>query len=694
MQNIWSRVAQARGTPCCPHCLSTVSGVTRRATASATRRAPKFFTSSTLWYSSIFAAAATYDVEAKKRRREQWDQAIAEVKQELGDLAESSKVRMRIKDAGMDSQDMLGSDTADDLDEFQSLSDTPNWPTNTGAPLNVRHLPPQSIYATPYAKEKVKLKQWSPKKIETTMLALDLMQLQTFLVILSGYEGAWAKEISDSITAEYGKLILLSREELKAAVQAKKDDLHRIRNFDPNLTNWSRSANDVALSNYHQIDLSANNQTIQDLNKSLQKLFRRHRKRDLSTSLLLAKMAYNLHASPAPPDVNTFNTMLLGLSKIHQPSLMSTLIAAMLHIHVRPNEITLSAILNYHIIENDAKSFVAYLERMRGKRGGLMLARPDIGINETCQARLKVKEGHNIDSSHRKVIQLPYPTPDVFRVIIKGVLKFSGFETALGICEGMGREGWGLCMSGLTPLLVDCANRRDWASGLAVWRQILELERQSARRRVHHEGAGYLERIPLETYAAMLRLCIRSGNDAKFRDVWQSAVLAYPKKAALLKKVILRQNADARPLQSSQPHVMPSAELLHSDAPSQEDTADSIVNDAEFIHDATEDDMRSRCDELESHQNNVIFADTTASQQLGETNLCDNGPERPRILGKTSPDWTDYQPVAPKAASMTREIQHAGRETGATLRRSGNLLPNRHIANDREILTRLSAVSA
>lgn len=662
MQNLWSRVAQARGTCCCPQCVSTVFGVTRRATASATRRAPKFLISSTLWYSGIFAAAATYDAGAKMRRREQWDRAIAEVKQELGHPTESSKECIREEDRGMDWPDKLESEMADDLNDFEPLSEPPHWPINTGAPLNAHHLPPQSIYATPSAKEKIRLKQWSPKKIETTMLALDLMQLQTFLAILAGSEGTWAREISDSITAEYGDMVLLPREELKAAVQAKKDDLHRIRSFDPNLTDWSRSANDVALSNYQQYDLSANSQTIQDLNCSLQRLFRRHRKNDLSTPSLLAKMAYNIHASPAPPDLNTFNTMLLGLSKVHQPSLMYALIAAMLHIHVRPNEITLSAILNYHTNENDAKRFVGYLERIRGKRGGLMLARPDVGINETCQARLRVKEGHDIDSSSRKVIQLPYPTPDVFRIIIKGVLKFSGFETALRICEGMGREGWGLCMSGLAPLLADCANRRDWDSGLAVWRQILELERQSARRRVLTEESRYVERIPLETYASMLRLCIRSAKHAKFRDVWQSAVLAYPKKATELKKIILRQNGVVRTPPLSQPNTMPAPKSLQDGAERQEATTDALINDLEFVHGAPEDDPESKCDKLESHQSNATATDATISQHLSEESLRDKGPRRSRIIGNTSSDWIAYRPAAREDAIMSREPQHAGRE--------------------------------
>ena len=87
MQTLWSRIAQsgAAGSACkCPQCLTFAGGLTRRVGAGASRRTPKYLTSSTLWYSGIFAAAATLDAGAKVRRREKWDRAIAEVRQELG----------------------------------------------------------------------------------------------------------------------------------------------------------------------------------------------------------------------------------------------------------------------------------------------------------------------------------------------------------------------------------------------------------------------------------------------------------------------------------------------------------------------------------------------------------------------------------------------------------------------------------
>ncbi|KAI7122314.1 hypothetical protein KC352_g32755 [Hortaea werneckii] len=120
------------------------------------------------------------------------------------------------------------------------------------------------------------------------------------------------------------------------------------------------------------------------------------------------------------------------------------------------------------------------------------------------------------------------------------MLKFSGFETALGICERMGQEGWGLCMSGLTPLLKDCARHGDWESGIAVWDQIQALKKKSTRR----QGKTLVsEVVGLDAYAAMLRLCSRTGQRDKFESVWQQACRAHQGRAGVLKEVVEYQQA-------------------------------------------------------------------------------------------------------------------------------------------------------
>ncbi|KAI7362656.1 hypothetical protein KC354_g7097 [Hortaea werneckii] len=544
MQTVWSRIAQTRGTCCCPQCLhSGTAGISRRATGSATRRAPQFLTSSTLWYSGIFAAAATFDAGVKQQRREQWDKAIAEVKQELGQPAE--RVTQDAKSTELDAAIPSGSGDALDalaevgnvFSEVEPYRQRAFWPANTGPPLQIHRLPPESIYATDIRREQAALRRWTPKKLEAVMLSIDALQLKIFYQMATQNGSEWRAEASTAVPINYRDQMFMSAEELLAAFDSKSKDLARLKRSDPELNGWQRSEQDMPLCSYGQDDQGLFHGTTRELNKSLQAIFKQHASSAITTPALLAKVAYNLSISAAPPNVHTYNTLLLGFSKAQQPTLVGSTIHSLRRTSMRPNEVTNSAILNHFTAQDDAEGFIKWIKLMRGKNGGLALARPDIRINEAGADRLIRDEERGRPD---RVIQLPYPTPNVFSAIIRGMLKFSGFDTALGICERMGQEGWGLCMSGLTPLLKDCARHGDWESGLAVWDQIQALKKKSTRR----QGKSWVsEVVGLDAYAAMLRLCSRTGQRDKFESVWQQACRAHQGRAGVLKEVVEYQQA-------------------------------------------------------------------------------------------------------------------------------------------------------
>ncbi|KAK4544439.1 hypothetical protein LTR36_004330 [Oleoguttula mirabilis] len=584
MQSVWSRIAQTRGTCGCPQCLQSVQGVSRRAAASATRRA-RFTTSSTLWYSGIFAAAATFDAGAKIQRREQWDQAIAEVKQELGQSAdkagrqtEKTQAEVRnVRGVPKSELDVLLEETADLFLEVEPHKRRPHWPTNTGPPLAVNHLPPDSIYATEHRKVKAEVRRWTPKKLETVMLSVDGVQLRILCALQEAGDPNWRDQASAAVPVEYRDKMLLSEAELNAAIDGKRTDLRRLWSIDSALPEWRRSAADMALSSYNQDDEGSFHITARELNQSLQDLFKQHTNQAISTPSLLAKIAYNISLSSAPPNVHTYNTLLLGFGRAGQPTLVYNVIRSLRETHVRPNEVTNCTILDHYTAMHDAKHFVRWIELMRGKHGGLALARKDIKITGAGASRLtrfKWKE-----DEHERVVQLPYPTPNVFGAIIRGVLRFSGFDTALNICEGMGQEGWGICMGGLTPLLLDCADRADWTSGLAVWRQIQALKGRSVTRQGRRIVA--VENVPVWSYAAMLRLCLACDQKEPFRDIWRQTLRTHGHlKTGQLTKMIEAQKACASEqpnLQSGEPEL--GGMEAGSDIVRRDDSVDVIADD-------------------------------------------------------------------------------------------------------------------
>ncbi|KAK0311477.1 hypothetical protein LTR01_003473 [Friedmanniomyces endolithicus] len=531
MHTLWTRVAQTR-----------VHGLGRRATASATQRIPKYLTSSTLFYSGIFAAAATWDAGAKKQRREQWDRAIADVKQELGraqeDVAQEAHHTRSKDDAHAAHTTIpLTPDAFEDIapQKYRSL-----WPTNTGPELMVHRLPPESIYATGDRKSRSELRRWSPKKLETVMLSVDALQLQIFLELQRSRTRNGRQAASAAVPLEYRDKMFLPTPELKVCLYGKMEDLDRITETDPDLTGWKRSPDDIPLSSYHQDGNGMFHDTTRLLNSCLQDLFRKQGHQTDTVPALLAKIAYNLSISSAPPNIETYNTLLLGLSKVKQYPLVDRIIGSMRKTHMRPNEVTNAAVLSHFTTTNNAAGFVTRVELMRGKYCGLALARPDIHINEAGAARLRRVER---EGKEDKVIQLPYPTPKVFDALIRGVMKFSGFDTARSICKGMGHEGWGLCLSGLTPLLEHCADYGDWTSGLAIWGQIQALRLRSLQR--HADRRGESEKVPMTAFAAMIRLCSKAGQKGVFEEIWAQALRADAGSARALVQLVKAQNEAA-----------------------------------------------------------------------------------------------------------------------------------------------------
>ncbi|KAJ8105144.1 hypothetical protein OPT61_g10356 [Boeremia exigua] len=167
---------------------------------------------------------------------------------------------------------------------------------------------------------------------------------------------------------------------------------------------------------------------------------------------------------------------------------------------IRPNEITLRAILGHYISEGRPDGFSRFVAWMRGAGDALMLADPDIAINEASQGRL-------IRMTKKKVYQKVYPTPTVFGALIGGVLKFGGFERALDVYYEMKTDGWGLDMAGLTRMLGDCIRRVDWQGGVYIWAEITSIKDTA------------MPRDTAKAYEFMLSLCSVTGNTSAFNQL-------------------------------------------------------------------------------------------------------------------------------------------------------------------------------
>ncbi|CAK4030421.1 Hypothetical predicted protein [Lecanosticta acicola] len=537
MQTLWTRVAQAGCR--CPQCLASAPGtLARRSTTSAGRR-PQYWTSSTLWYSGIFAAAATLDAKQKVQRREKWDQAIAEIKEELGHQDEQPTEQEAVKAKRIvKSQQVFEGEEAireleANLDSGRARELRPRWPTNTGAPLDERFLAPQSIYAPDSHKVKASSRRYNYRKMEFIMNRSDWLQLNIMDTIR---RSEMIEEAADAVPPEYAALIRMPRPFILRSIFRKNEDYDRIvRTADEDCSpSQPIPSRGERLCSYHQDDQGHFRNVVSELNSTLRYLFERATSGTLLMPALLAKIAFNLQCSTAPPDLDTYNTLLVGFFNLSEHELFENTVHAMKGSHMRPNEVTLAAVLGYNTTIGDFENFRHWVALMRGSvkskprawssldqeyRLGLMEARPDIMITDDNHTRL-VR-----DEASGRVIQRPHASPIVFGALVKGILKFSGFDVALGIVHSMAEEGWGLCMKGMAPLLHDCALRGDWAAGLSVWKQLQALKTKS-RERVGRQWSE--EKVPPTAFADMLKLTSSCRQREIFDDVLQQAEQTHP----------------------------------------------------------------------------------------------------------------------------------------------------------------------
>ncbi|KAF1924454.1 uncharacterized protein M421DRAFT_18430, partial [Didymella exigua CBS 183.55] len=376
------------------------------------------------------------------------------------------------------------------------------WPANTGHKMKPYNLPPQSLWAVDTARMASLRRRHTWKKLAmqelcTAVLIYSLLrrvsvpgwargEVAPQIETVASLDGAQARSARKEILANIVRLHLTPVDtELDDALQAQI------------------CPDQPGVPQYHQDPDGHFYETSQRLNSGLKELLRhdsRNKKNEKEAAVAVAKICHNLFVSSAPPDVQTFNILIAGFKRWRCPEMVDDVILAFHGSKIRPNEITLRYILGHYISERRPDGFARFVAWMRGVGDALMLADPDVTINEAGQGRL-------IRKSANKVYQKVYPTPMVFGALIGGVMKFGGFERALDVYYEMKADGWGLDLASLTRLLGDCVRRADWQGGLYIWDEINSIKDLA------------MPRDMAKAYEFMLSLCSVTGNTSAFNQL-------------------------------------------------------------------------------------------------------------------------------------------------------------------------------
>ncbi|KAF2152312.1 hypothetical protein K461DRAFT_313043 [Myriangium duriaei CBS 260.36] len=456
MQTVWSRAAQVRASCRCASC-TTKTSVTRHSATTASKRPTKYLTTSTLLYSGIFAVAATTDALVKEHRRQRWDDAIANAKEGVEQVqtrleglegtrifeeAESYQRRSENLESFLDEEDAA-------YEEPHRIPRGQTWPESSGNDFEQGNFAPQSAWASPQYQARWKARAWTPKKIHLTELAIDKLTLR---ILLQLDKQDLQDVVLDSFSEDFRRLISRPRRKLESLLGLVNRRIRETKAIDPKEDETAFAEIPGVITRYRQDINSHYLDTAAAVEKSVMRTFNRHSAGHLSNTQLVLDTLHSLVTSSAPPSLGTFNQMIEGFSKkLLDPSITQNVINAMRGCSTRINETTLISILEHYIRTNHYARFCYHVELMQGMHGGLSLARPDIWITEKSQERL-VPTVH-IRNNNKIIVQKPVANPVVFSTLIQGVLHFEGFDAALDMCQSMGRDGWGLSMKGLTPLL-------------------------------------------------------------------------------------------------------------------------------------------------------------------------------------------------------------------------------------------------
>ena len=566
MQTLWTRAAQSTCICKCAFCRSTTA-LSRTTTSSALKRRIRFRDIFTVFYSTVLTSAAVADTYRKDARRKEWERAIQAAKEEVAAIEEQQRRRIASLSLGFGEsfeatpptkktwlientwdkvfqsatnkskerkllgfQDLVGPPLCTlrglSTDEIrQILSDPAIIRLNNGT-SDANFNP--AIWSRPsrlrpYGLKQVKRAEWSVRKL-------------AYQFLLSCEENFSQRQVeadqqnSQSHSTSATKQTILDRistceRALKFIICSPRDPLLWLRMRSPRVPSYNR-----------QIDHDA-----ASINDRLLELFRSFEESGTGIDTLLSSISTLLLCAPNPPDVHIYNMLIIGLYQLQQMTNVHAVIESMRECSVRPNTITLSAMLHYYTITQKKTDFRRLTREMDGLQGGLFKEHPSKGIPSGLVDRYRTYEYSRketaIEAQDEELLydqpRFSYLTPDgsyplergrtvkvigtarvgildgtVYNALISGSLELGLLGQAMCYYSQMTSDGFRPEPSLLESILKHCTRNRDWDAGVAVWKQLCSLA----------EG---ISRIML---GLMLTLCRACDNHIEYGKVFDYGV--------------------------------------------------------------------------------------------------------------------------------------------------------------------------
>lgn len=468
MQRLWSRTASAQSTCRCVSCFNTgAAGVTSRGATAASKRRLRIGNSVTALYSSIFATAALADAQAKDKRRVEWEQRIAAVKEDVNVLVDEEQRLL----ANLESQRRRGGrrsvangttgqsrsystavppadGIAEDLEDAMPATDDTE-DDDMGYIRRVMAETDDELEGLPKSHEPKKPPKWlsGPLLQQKAIRLLALKQLAIrFLLrpsIAHNYSGLPVNYTSDFEAPRLNVSRLLG-------------ELNRLRLRIRHISENERENIDDVVHDLRGRQYYAVRQEKLKLDSEVERDTNLYLTGRMPLQELLLRLASNLSRSTDPDRPLAFKIMLLAFTQTRQNDLGDLLLETLLPHGFQLTSPLIISILNFFRKKKDLKTFDLFLRMLRGEGYPVNLGKMPL-------FRQKVINGIDLT-----VPPLDSSNPVLYGALITATLRFNQPERADAFFQAARATGYMDDYNTLFAFLRFYAIRKDWWNGLST----------------------------------------------------------------------------------------------------------------------------------------------------------------------------------------------------------------------------------
>ncbi|KAL3464245.1 hypothetical protein BJX64DRAFT_99697 [Aspergillus heterothallicus] len=483
MQGIWSRGVPAGPASHCVSCLSTVAeGVASRSTSAASRRRLRFGNSVTAFYTSIFAAAAWIDARTKMKRRLEWEEKIAAVKEEVNELMNEEQrlldaLASRVSKPSQRNSKPFGRALQTRSYSSQSKSrkrDIKVSPGNRDADDKELAKFNDHMESAVISELDNQIKERLSEETDTFDMAVDGEDMPSWLVTnvirvkilrkLAIKQLAIRLLLRPTIAHSYGGVLqnYNSSDSLpKLDVASLLQELDSTRRRINQLRNDPDHPIEDLMEDIAVVRLKDMVHEKKDLWQSMRRDTGLYTRNQMPLEELLLRISHNLIQVKDPDQMNTYKLMILIFTKTRQNDLAELVIKTLLPFKFPMTSSLITTILNYFRKSKDLKGFDMFLQMLRGE--GYPIDMGNLAFYT------------EVDVNGLKITIPPTPaaTVIIYAVLIKACLRFDQPERADAYLSAARASG---CLDDF-PILMAYLEfytiRRDWEKGLQLLQRCL-----------------------------------------------------------------------------------------------------------------------------------------------------------------------------------------------------------------------------